>query len=147
MGNSFFIVKTGSFSEKSGMLVPKTIALFAGHGFNCIIDFAFGGADQKLAEEFLKKYVDDLHNFKVYFVNLTVSPEVAEKREQERGGFKGLAAGQQYSLLKSLQSSDFDLEIDTSGLSPEQIAQKIVDFMKSRKDPKAFDLLYKHYFQ
>lgn len=146
-GQQVLVVKTGAYMQKLGMVVPEMLALFADHGFNSIANFAFGGADQKLAEDFLKKYVQTLHDYKVYFINLTVSPEIAAKREQERpGGIIGLAAGQQYSLLKTLKPADFDLEIDTSTLSSAQVAQQIVDFMKSHPNPQAFERLYTYYF-
>ncbi len=145
-GEQILIVKVGVFAKRYFMLIPEIIATFAGNGFNCITDIGFAAADQKSNEDSLKKYVKDLHGYKVYFINLTVSPEVAAQREQARGGFKGLAAGQQYSMLKSLTPQSFDLEIDTSELSPEQIAQEIVEFMKSHKEPQAFNNLYNHYF-
>jgi chloramphenicol 3-O phosphotransferase len=145
-GEKMLVVKTGSYIKKLGMAATQMYALFADLGFNIILNFAFGGADQTLAEEFLKKYIKELHNYNIYFINLTVSPEVAAQRELARGGlYKGLAAGQRYSMLKSLKPDSYDLEIDTTELTPEQIAQEIVAFMKSHKNPDAFKRLYKDY--
>lgn len=145
-GQQRLVVRTGSYAKKVGLILPEIFSLFAQHGINSIIDFAFAGADLSLAEDFLKKFVKDLHNYKIYFINLTVSAEIAAQREQARSGFKGLAAGQQYSLLKSLTPESFDLEIDTSNLSSEQVAQNIIAFMKIHEHPQAFEKLYKQYF-
>lgn len=146
-GNQIIAVKTGAYSQKGGMLLPKIFSLYAANGLNLITDFAFSGIDQQLAEEFLKTFVKELQPYKVYFINLTVSPEIAVQREEKRGGFKGLAAGQEFFMLKNLTYPDaFDLEIDTSNFTPKQIAQKIIEFIHEHPNPQAFARLYKTYF-
>ncbi len=146
-GQQVMVVKTGSYSQKGGMLLPKLYKLYVENGFNLIIEFAFSGIDQQLQENYLKEYLKELHSFRVYFINLTVSPEVASQRELQRGGFKGLSAGQRLFMLKEFtEPQTFDLEIDTSNLTPEQIAQQIDAFMQSHPQPEAFNKLYKKYF-
>jgi len=142
-----FTVRTGNYIKKLGMVAIDMYNLFAKNGFSLILNFTFATADPLLAEEFLKKYVKVLHNYKIYFVHLTASPEVAAKREKDRKGLIGLSAGQRYSMLKTLTPKSYDIEIDTSNLTSDQVAQKIVRFMDTHKNPKAFKRLYAKYYR
>ena len=146
-GQQVMMVKTGPYAQKGGMLLSELYKLYALHGFNLIIEFSFSGIDQQLQEKYLKSYLKELHQFRVYFINLTVSPDIAAQREIKRGGFKGLSAGQRLFMLKKFTNpATFDLEIDTSHFTPLEIAQEIEDFIRVHPQPEAFERLYKQYY-
>ena len=76
----------------------------------------------------------DLWERKPYLFLISCPLHVAEEREFKRGGFKGLARG-----MKNLPfEKDVDLIIDSTKASPEQAAQKVIEYMEKNaaKEPE-----------
>jgi len=62
-----------------------------------------------------------------------------EQRERARGDRKiGLAL---YQAAVVHVSSEYDVEVDTHQLSPNQAAQKVMSRLENAKEPTAFDCL------
>ena len=77
-------------------------------------------------------------DLKVYFIGLFCPLEVVEKREASRvGRFPGTAESQ---LEVCHAHGVYDLSVDTSVLSPDECATKIIDRIGSAT-PEAFDKL------
>lgn len=96
----------------------RAAASFAREGNNVIID------DLCLEPDYLRDYVQALRDLDVLFVGLRCPLEVLAQREAERPGrFPGTAIRQQERVH---QQAIYDLEIDTSALSPERGAEVIL---------------------
>ncbi|MFI5888152.1 chloramphenicol phosphotransferase CPT family protein [Streptomyces sp. NPDC051554] len=79
----------------------------------------------------------------VLFVGVHCPLDELERREQDRGDRPlGLAANQ-YHLVH--HHGDYDLECDTSTVSPRECAQQIKEFLPRRPSPTAFTRLRRRY--
>lgn len=73
----------------------------------------------------------------VYFIGIRPEKEVVVRREKERGDrVPGLAAG----LYDEVYNPHFtyDLTLDTGALTPEESAQKILDYISQNQKPQGF---------
>ena len=99
---------------------------------NFIID------DILLEASFLDDYLKTFCDLKLYFIGLFCPLEAVEKREASRiGRFPGTAQSQ---LEVCHAHGVYDLSLDTSILSPEDCAEKIIDRLASGA-PEAFKTL------
>ena len=122
---------------------PKALRLFSGMyhayaalvtaGNNIIID------DVVFDSQVLNEAVKVLHGFRVLFVGVRCSLEVAEQREQLRGDRTLGLVKAHYDLVHS--HGTYDLEVDTSILSPMECAKLIKDRLNNGPDPDAFQRL------
>ena len=128
----------------AGMRIgPAGIALLAGmyrgitalaaSGVNVIVDDVLH--DQRV----LHAAVDALSDLPVLFVGLYLPLEVAEQRERERGDRGPGGAAAFYDLVHT--HAVYDLELDTSRLSPEQCAAHIKEVLHNNQPRHAFHRL------
>ena len=111
----------------------RAIAALAQAGNNLIID------DIIFTPDFLDDYLNVLGDFTVYFVAVLCPEKVLSQRESARPGrFPGTASGQ---LSDIHQACVYDVEVDTSLLSPRQCADRVVEYIASNKTPAAFHSL------
>jgi chloramphenicol 3-O phosphotransferase len=75
----------------------------------------------------------------VIFVGVHCPLEELEKREQERGDRKQGMARLQFDQVHA--QALYDIEVDTSKLSPQECATRIVDCMGGQQHPSAFERL------
>jgi chloramphenicol 3-O phosphotransferase len=112
------------------------VATIAAYGLNIIIDGVFStGYLQEAAKHF--------GDFRVYCIGIRCPLEVVEDRERSRGavgGIIGLARG--YTETSDAHThTHYDLLVDTHTLTPEQAAQKIIEFMAYDDEPQALNKL------
>lgn len=109
-------------------------AALAAEGIDLIID------DVVFDSRILRAAVDALHSFKVLFVGVRCPFEIALQRETERGDRdKGLVRAH---FHKVHNHGNYDLEVDTSILTPLECANRIKDRLLFGPEPDAFQRLY-----
>jgi chloramphenicol 3-O phosphotransferase len=110
-----------------------SLAALAATGNNLVVDhILLQGVEP---ENWLSECLDLLAPYTVYFIGVHCPLEELRRREQARGTRGvGLAESQ---LGKVHQHGVYDLEVDTSVLSPEQCAHKIKDLMEQNPHPQA----------
>jgi hypothetical protein len=79
----------------------------------------------------------DLWEREPYLFLIKCPIEVAEKREDQRGGFRGLARG--------MRDMDFEKDVDfivnTGDITPKQAAEQIMNYMQTNKPKEPSFLL------
>jgi chloramphenicol 3-O phosphotransferase len=113
-----FQLSIGPFAQKLQPAFQQIIIILAAQGFNLIIDdVAFGKTQVNLYREALKEY-------QVLWVGIKVSLEVLEAREKARGD--RLIGSARDQAEKVHQDVVYDLELDTSSLTVEEAAQRVI---------------------
>lgn len=131
-GKKITSIQLGDYGKKVLHGMRASAAELVRNGLNIIID------DILLEPDFLEDYLEIFSDLKVYFIGLFCALEVVEKREASRvGRFPGTAESQ----LEVCHAHEvYDLSVDTSVLSPDECATKIIDRIGSAT-PEAFDKL------
>lgn len=126
-------VRFGDVGHKMLRGMHRAIAAFANEGNNVIID------DLILHPSFLEDYVEVLEGFYVLFVGVRCPLDVVNAREKKRPGrFPGTAI----SHFNEVHAHDlYDLEVDTSIVSPREAAEVVRLFIESGSRPHAFERL------
>ena len=122
-------IQPGALAQQhiTGVMHPAIRALAAG-GRNVIID------DVLLVRTWLESYLQVLDGFEVWFAKVDCPLAVLEARERARGDRTiGQARGQQRTIHQGLI---YDLEVDSSLLTPAESAAKIRELMEHA--PSAF---------
>ena len=131
-GEKISSIKFGRYGKKVLHGMRLSSAGLVRDGLNIIID------DILLEASFLDDYLKTFCDLKLYFIGLFCPLEAVEKREASRiGRFPGTAQSQ---LEVCHAHGVYDLSLDTSILSPEDCAKKIIDRLASG-DPEAFKTL------
>jgi len=124
------LISKGPYADKINAVKASSIENLLNHQFNLIID------EVLFAEDDFQMYLELLKHSKVYFISIKPPITVAESREKTRGGrMLGLARGLYHDIY---HGKIFDLEIDTSQLTPEEVARKIVEYVHDQPHPHAF---------
>ncbi len=111
----------------------RAIASLAECGNNVIID------DIIMQDDFLDDYLQTLVDYQVIFVGIRCPLEVINQRELQRPGrFPGTAIGQFYKVHAH---GIYDVEVDTSTMSPTVCADNIAALVESGAKPIAFEQL------
>jgi chloramphenicol 3-O phosphotransferase len=109
-------------------------AALTASGANIIVDDVL--FDARVFEDAVNK----LHSFNVLFVGVRCPFAVAEQREQERGDrFLGLVKAH-YDIIHA--HGVYDVEVDTSVLTPMACALQIKDRLQNGPPPDAFQRLW-----
>lgn len=112
----------------SGM--HQSIAALTRNGFSVIADHVL------LAPEWLQDCLHTFANFDVLFVGVRCPLEVLEQRERTR---RDRTLGQARAQIQAVHAhGPYDIEVDTSVLSPVECAQQIVDYLRNCPPPQAF---------
>ena len=125
-------IEFGAYGKKVLHGMCLSAAELMRSGLNIIID------DILLEPAFLEDYLEIFSDLKVYFIGLFCALEVVEKREASRiGRFPGTAESQ----LEACHAHEvYDLSVDTSILSPEECATRIIGRL-GEGEPEAFQKL------
>jgi chloramphenicol 3-O phosphotransferase len=100
-------------------------------GYDIIID------EVLFDENRISPYFEILNTEKVYFIAIKPSKQVAVKREIARKDrFRGFAAGLYEEVYNPLFI--YDLIVDSGESTPEESADKILDYLEKIKTPQAF---------
>ncbi len=122
-------VRFGETGKRVLRGMRRAIVALAAEGNNIIID------DIILHPEFLDDYVAVFAALPVYFIGVRCPADVINQREKVRPGrFPGTAMGH-FEVCHA--HGIYDVEVDTSRLSPSECAQKVADFIKNC-EPHAF---------
>ena len=82
-------------------------------------------------------YFEILSHEKVYFFGIKPGKEIVITREKERGDrLVGLAAGLYDEVYHPLFT--YDLTLDTGDLTPEESADRILDYIRQTDEPRGF---------
>jgi chloramphenicol 3-O phosphotransferase len=117
-----FTLEVGPEGQKVIRGMHRAIAAYAQSGNNVIVDYI------KYEQGWIKDLTDALHGVKVVWVGVTASLESIQQREKKRGTSpEGHARSHYYTVHKDM---NYDLMLDTDSLTPEQSADKIIEFIK-----------------
>lgn len=87
-------------------------------------------------------YLSVFHDVQVVFVGLDCRLEVAKTREANRGDRRKGPMKLDHPLLKTLHDHGcYDLRVDTSELTPDEVASRIVPVLADPPQPSAFERL------
>jgi chloramphenicol 3-O phosphotransferase len=90
-------------------------------------------------EDSLSRCLDLVSEYTVLYVGVFCPIDVLEQREAARGDRKtGLA---RYQSARIHENSEYDVEVETHELSPNQAAQKIISALETIAPPTAFERL------
>ena len=119
-----FTLHIGPNGEKVIKGMHEAIAAYARAGNNVIVDYIMYNPAWR--NELMKA----LQNINVIYVGITASLETIHQREKQRGTSP---EGHGRSLHSSVhQGWDYDLKINTDEMNPDQIADKIIEFMDKK---------------
>ena len=132
-GKKLTDVQFGDIGQKMLRGMRAAIGAFADAGNNVIID------DLLLTTDALSHYVQCLQNHWVLFVGVYCPLETLNTRERLRPGrFPGTAENH-YKIVH--RRGCYDLQLDTSRLSPQACAEAIANFLAQETLPQAFKKL------
>ena len=115
-GKPSVVIRSGPVGARAMRGMRHAIAAMAGQGNNLIID-------DVIFNDEIAEYVELLSGFDLYLVGVFAPLEVLEAREAARANrLPGLARWQYPRVHKGM---DYDLEVDTSRLTPLECARRI----------------------
>ena len=115
-------------------------AAIASSGINVILDHVLTWGEVEL-KECLQQF-DDLE---AVFIGVKCPVEELERREALRGDrAKGLARWQSERVHAH---GIYDIEVDSSVLTPHECASTIIEYLNTGRSPKAFELLREKIFK
>ena len=121
------------YVEKVHLGFEYSIPALARAGNRLIVDYPFHYPDS------LPRCLDLVSPYRVLYIGVFSPIEVLEQREAARGDRKiGLA---RYQASRVHLNSEYDVEIDTHQLSPDQAAQKVISAWHTATPPTAFERL------
>jgi chloramphenicol 3-O phosphotransferase len=117
-GRPLVVIRTGAIGERVFRGMRHAVAAMARQGNNLIVD-------DVMLDGVAAEYADLLSGFAVYWVGVVAPLDVLEARERQRGDrLIGLARWQYDRVHAGLT---YDLEVDTSLLTPLECAERIRD--------------------
>ena len=133
-------VKLGPVGEKLTTGIIRAIAGLASADLNIICEGVIW--EKRIFAEAARGWKD----FRVFFIHINPSLELIEARESQRkdwfGGeerIKGLVLTS-YETIQAF-GNIYDLELDTTHMTPEQGAEQIIAYMRANPNPVAFKKL------
>jgi len=122
--NNVITLFVGDQGDKVAYGMNSAIAAYVQNGNNVIVDYI----------AYKKEWIDDLRQklqgIKTYFIKVSIPLEVLEQREKGRGTSPAGHARSHYQTV--YWDISYDLEVDSSIQRPNQIAQKIKEFISKK---------------
>jgi len=128
-GNRVSEIRIGPAGFRLRKGIYCAVAALAQAGNDLIID------DVVHDSKVLREAVHILHTFNILFVGVRCPIEVAEQRERERGNRREGLVRAHYDLVHS--HGIYDLEVDTSTLTPKECANQIKHRVQNGPAPDA----------
>jgi chloramphenicol 3-O phosphotransferase len=128
-GQQIVPLEIGPAGDKVIFGMHRAIAAYAKTGNNVVVDYIL------YKPEWLPDLISSLRGTKVYLIGIKAPLSVLEEREKNRGTSPVGHARSHYDQVH--KGMIYDLELDVSKLTPEQSAQKILEFVKSQPNPAA----------
>jgi chloramphenicol 3-O phosphotransferase len=122
----------GEYGKRLFKAMPLCIKALTDTGNKIIVD------EVLFENNRLTDYREVLKDHIVYFIGIKAPVEVIEKREHERND---RVIGLSRSLIELVHShgKKYDLEIDTSKMTPQEAAQTILEYIANNPNPSAFN--------
>lgn len=124
-GKPSVTIKTGVVAERALAGMRRAVAALAEAGNNLIVDEVLFGNITTEYGNAVEEYRTLLAPFKLHWVGVHASLDVLEERERRRGDRQLGFARAQYGVVH--RRMRYDLEIDSSDMSPEDCAAIIRD--------------------
>lgn len=116
-------IHKGPYGEQISKTIPYVIKLLADFEHHVILDEVLLDTNH---------YGDILKDHEVYYIGVTCDLKIMENREKERGNrCLGMARVQAETVHQSIKK--YDLMIDTTHESPQELAKKILMFVKDNR--------------
>lgn len=115
----------------------STIKAFSTFGMNVVVDTLLDN------EYWYNLCLDLFKDHSILFIGVKCSQIELQRREQLRGDRQIGLALSQYHRVHSY--GEYDIELNTEELSPEECAHKIIEFIQSKNEFAAFKKLTKSY--
>lgn len=131
-GNQIIPLQIGSAGQRVIKGMHKAIAAYAHMGNNVVVDYIL------YDQAWLNDLIACFSHFNTYLIGVACPLNVLEEREKARATSPAGHARSHYRTVHD--NCVYDLEVDTSVLTPEQCAQRIVDFVTMYK-PTALEKL------
>ncbi|MBU0456089.1 MAG: hypothetical protein ABIH77_04130 [Pseudomonadota bacterium] len=138
-GNDVTQVIAGEYGQKVCDMAPNVIRTMAKAGFDIVVD------EVLLGDESLKRYVQELHQYPVCFIGIYCELEEIEKREKSRGN-RHLGLGRDQMNRVHGPTRIYDVKIDATNLLPDNVAKRIIEFVRETPKPTGFQQLYSTFF-
>jgi chloramphenicol 3-O phosphotransferase len=122
-------IRQGPYAKRLFAGMVGAIGALARAGNDIIVDEVLFG------DGLLREYVRELRSQTVYFIGLHCPLEIVERRERERGDRFINSARAQFALVHGPTRS-YDLELDTSLSSPDQLAGVIKAYVTNTPEPQ-----------
>ncbi len=124
-------IRQGPYAKRLFAGMVGAVGALARAGNDIILDEVLFGDD------LLKAYVRELQGQTVYFVAITCPLAIVEQRERERGDRFINSARAQFPLVHG-PTRAYDLELETSVFSPQQLARMITAHIAANPEPQGF---------
>lgn len=122
-GNNVLPLFVGEEGMKTVHGMNSAIAAYAKNGCNIIVDYI------AYQPEWMTDLKSKLKGFRAIYVGIDIPLEKLEEREQARATSPSGHARSHYDTVH--QGIEYDLRIDTSNKTPEEIAKKIKTFIEN----------------
>lgn len=132
-GHQIVPLEVGPAGDKIISGMHYAIAAFASRGNNEVVDYIL------YKPEWLPDLIQALQNTKVYLIGINAPLSVLEEREKNRGTSPVGHARSHYNHVH--EGMVYDLELDVAAFSPQESAQKILEFVKLHPNPTAIKQL------
>lgn len=123
-------IEMGDFGKRLGSAIADIACLLDKKGFNLIIDEVLVSSDS------IKNYANKFSNCVVYFISVFCDLKLIEEREILRGD-RCVGSARDQVKRCHLSVKHYDLEIDTSQLSPFDCAKRVLVYIAGESSPKA----------
>lgn len=124
-------IRPGPYAKRLFAGMIGAIGALARTGNDIIVDEVLFGDDM------LRQYVRELRGQTVYFVAIHCALEIVEQRERERGDRFINSARAQFPLVHN-PTRHYDLELDTSSSSSNELAGLIKEYVIHTPEPQGF---------
>lgn len=130
-GHQIIRLKVSPYMYPVYQTAVKFYKMLSEQGYEIIVDEVL--FDKKRITPFFEILSDE----KVYFIGVKPAKDVVIRREQERGDrLVGLAAGLYDEVYNPLFT--YDITLDTGAVSPEEAADRIIQYVRQNPDPQGF---------
>lgn len=130
-------VESGAEGAKLFSIMPQFAEMLAARGNNLIID------EVLFDEEALKAYVQQLKAHTVYYIGVFCDLEVMQEREVLRRDRCIGLSNDQIDRVHQGALNSYDFKVDTTAISPFEVARQILKYIDDNPVPEAFRVLGK----
>lgn len=137
-----FTLEIGPAGDRVISGMHQAFAAYAKRGNNLAVDYTLYNP------LWLPDLVKALITIKVYVIGINAPLDVIEEWEKQKGPSSSHSPlGHSRTHYNTVNKGMvYDLELDVSKLTPEECAQRILDFVQDHPNPSAFNRIYRNIF-